>query len=41
VPINVIQAQLGHTNIAAASRYLVHIAPAEVIRVMQGRDWEL
>jgi len=40
VPMNVIQAQLGHTNIATTSRYLAHIAPAEVIRVMQGREWE-
>ena len=41
VPMNVIQAQLGHSNIATTSRYLQHIAPAEVIRVMQGREWEV
>jgi site-specific recombinase XerD len=41
VPLNVIQAQLGHSNVATTSRYLAHIAPAEVIRVMQGREWEV
>ena len=40
VPMNVIQAQLGHANLGTTSRYLAHIAPAEVIRVMQGRGWE-
>jgi len=39
VPMNVIQAQLGHSNLGTTSRYLAHIAPAEVIRVMQGREW--
>ena len=38
--MNVIQAQLGHSNLGTTSRYLAHIAPAEVIRVMQGREWE-
>ena len=41
VPMNVIQAQLGHSNLGTTSRYLAHIAPAEVIRVMQGREWEV
>jgi hypothetical protein len=31
VPMNVIQAQLGHSNLGTTSRYLAHIAPAEVI----------
>ena len=39
VPMNVIQAQLGHSNLGTTSRYLAHIAPAEEIRVMQGREW--
>jgi site-specific recombinase XerD len=39
VPMNVIQMQLGHSNLGTTSRYLAHIAPAEVIRVMQGREW--
>ena len=41
VPMNVIQAQLGHSNLGTTSRYLAHIAPAEVIKVMQGREWEV
>ncbi len=41
VPMNVIQAQLGHANLGTTSRYLAHIAPAEVIRVMQGREWDV
>lgn len=36
-PINVIQAQLGHANIATTSRYLDHISPTEVIAAMQSR----
>jgi site-specific recombinase XerD len=39
VPMNVIQAQLGHSNLGTTSRYLAHIAPAEVISVMQVREW--
>jgi integrase len=41
VPMNVIQAQLGHSTLGTTSRYLAHIAPAEVIKVMQGREWEV
>jgi integrase/recombinase XerD len=41
VPMNVIQAQLGHSNLGTTSRYLAHIAPAEVIRAMQRREWEV
>jgi site-specific recombinase XerD len=41
VPMNVIQAQLGHSNLGTTSRYLAHIAPAEVISVMQRREWEV
>ena len=39
VPINVIQAQLGHTNAATTSRYLQHIAPQQLIATIQQRDW--
>ena len=39
VPINVIQAQLGHSNVATTSRYLQHIAPQEVVRAIQSREW--
>ncbi len=41
VPINVIQRQLGHSNVATTSRYLDHIAPQQVIEAMRGRTWDL
>jgi site-specific recombinase XerD len=41
VPLNLIQAQLGHSNVATTSRYLAHIAPTELISTMQGREWEV
>jgi len=41
VPLNVIQAQLGHSSIATTSRYLAHIAPEEVIQTMRARTWTL
>ncbi len=31
IPLNVIQAQLGHSNVATTSRYLAHVAPQAVI----------
>jgi len=40
VPLNVIQAQLGHSNIATTSHYLQHVAPQQLIRVMKGRAWD-
>lgn len=40
VPLNIIQAQLGHTNAATTSRYLQHIAPKHVIDAMRAREWE-
>lgn len=40
-PMNLIQAQLGHTSLATTSRYLAHIAPAELVKAMQGRTWTL
>jgi site-specific recombinase XerD len=41
VPMNVVQAQLGHTSLATTSRYLSHIAPQQVIDTMQKRPWTL
>ena len=29
------------SNLGTTSRYLAHIAPAEVIAVMQGREWKV
>jgi len=39
VPLNVISAALGHSNLATTSRYLSHIAPKEVIETLRGRTW--
>jgi site-specific recombinase XerD len=38
-PINVIQQQLGHSNISTTHVYLCKIAPQQVIDTMQGRAW--
>ncbi len=38
VPVPIIQKQLGHANLATTQRYLDHIAPADVIGVMQERE---
>jgi site-specific recombinase XerD len=40
-PLNVIQAQLGHENLATTDRYLRHIAPQELVDRMRARDWTL
>ena len=40
VPVNVIQAQLGHSSVATTSTYLQHIAPKQVLETMRGRSWE-
>jgi site-specific recombinase XerD len=40
-PMDLIQAQLGHTSLATTSRYLAHIAPAQLIAAMRGRTWSL
>ena len=34
-------AQLGHSSLATTSRYLAHIAPAELVKAMQARTWTL
>ena len=39
IPLNVIQAQLGHSNAATTSRYLQHIAPQELVQAMRKREW--
>ena len=41
VPMNVIQAQLGHSSLATTSRYLAHVAPQQVVEAMQARKWDL
>jgi integrase len=41
VPMNVIQAQLGHSSLATTSRYLAHVAPQHVVEAMKAREWEL
>ena len=38
-PVNLIQQQLGHRNIATTNRYLEHIHPAELIKRMRARTW--
>jgi site-specific recombinase XerD len=40
-PVNLIQKQLGHSSLAVTSRYLDHIAPAEVVSLIQGREWDM
>jgi len=35
IPLNVIQAQLGHSNVATTSRYLAHVAPQQVINAIK------
>ena len=38
-PMNLIQAQLGHSSLATTSRYLAHIGPAQLIQAMRARTW--
>ncbi len=40
-PMNLIQAQLGHSSLATTSRYLAHIAPAQLVEAMKARTWSL
>ncbi len=37
LPMNAIQAQLGHSSLATTSIYLQHVAPAELVKAMRGR----
>ncbi len=39
-PLHLIQAQLGHSSLATTDRYLRHLAPRQVIEVMQSRSWD-
>jgi site-specific recombinase XerD len=39
VPMNVIQAALGHSSLATTSRYLAHVAPQHVIETLKARTW--
>lgn len=41
VPLNVISKALGHSSSAITSRYLDHIAPAEVIAMGRSRGWSV
>ncbi len=41
LPMNLIQAQLGHLSLATTSRYLAHIAPEELVAAMRERTWVL
>lgn len=40
-PLNLVQAQLGHSSLATTDRYLRHIAPEELVRAMKARPWKL
>ena len=40
VPTNKIQTQLGHTNLSTTGTYLRHVAPGELIKDMQQREWK-
>ena len=39
VPMNVIQAQLGHASLSVTSAYLDHVAPVILIETMRQRHW--
>ena len=39
--VPIIQKQLGHANLATTQRYLDHIAPKDVVEVMQQREWRV
>jgi site-specific recombinase XerD len=39
LPVNLIQAQLGHASLATTDRYLRHIAPVQLIEAIQRRTW--
>jgi site-specific recombinase XerD len=41
MPLNLVQAQLGHSSLATTDRYLRHIAPAQLIEAMRSRSWSL
>lgn len=39
VPVNVIQQQLGHANLATTDIYLSHVAPTERVERIRAREW--
>jgi len=39
--VPIIQAQLGHASLATTQRYLDHLAPKDVVVVMQRRAFEV
>jgi site-specific recombinase XerD len=39
LPMNLVQAQLGHASLATTDRYLRHIAPAALVEAMRRRTW--
>jgi len=39
IPINLIQAQLGHKSLRTTDTYLRHISPVELAQAMQARFW--
>ncbi len=39
VDVGIISRQLGHRSIVTTARYLDHVAPFAVVKVMQGRAW--
>jgi site-specific recombinase XerD len=41
LPVNLIQAQLGHASLATTDRYLRHIAPVHLIEAIQRRTWAI
>lgn len=40
-PLNLVQAQLGHSSLATTDRYLRHIAPEDLVCAMNARVWSL
>ena len=40
VPVHVIQRQLGHRSLNTTERYISHVAPAQLVRAMQAREWD-
>jgi len=41
VPMNVIQAQLGHRSLSTTNLYVNHLCPQHVVEAMQAREWSL
>lgn len=39
VPLHIIRRQLGHADLRTTQRYIDHLEPLEVVRVMQARTW--